>query len=163
MIYYFDPHSPDRFTQLLLPSSLKRRVEDARSMEEVTRGTREDKSIVESIVCSVGNRNAFPLRAIGRDDTPQNWPTLLIHRASFSRGSFIINSPCHCLFDIRANSRREKKLMRSLRLGDMHECIVSTTERKIYCRHRTVSPLRVGPTKPPECINHGAARRRRAC
>lgn len=77
----------------------------------VTRGTREDKSIVESVVvCSTGNRNAFPLRAIGRDDTPQQWPTLLIHRASFSRGSFIINSTCHCSFDIRANSRKRKKI-----------------------------------------------------
>lgn len=62
------------------------------------------------VVCSTGNRNAFPLRAIGRDDTPQQWPTLLIHRASFSRGSFIINSTCYCLFDIRANSRKRKKI-----------------------------------------------------
>ena len=35
MIYYSDPHSPDRFTQLLLPSSLKRRAEGARRTEEL--------------------------------------------------------------------------------------------------------------------------------
>lgn len=142
MIYYFDSHSPDRFTQLLFPGRL---IRQGCKKDVVSRWIHGGKSSVESVVCSSRIVMRFLYeRSVATKH--RSLPTLLILRASFPCGPFIINSMLATVYSTSERTAGREKLMRFFRLADVHECIVSTSGREIYCRHRTVSPRRTNET-----------------